>query len=198
MGRLESFCCHMEQTYPRLDVIINNAAQTVRRPPAYYAHLLEAERIDFTAPEEFDHDSVDPTDKGRSSITMMKEVLRGQLQFNESLCGGAGRSIQDTQRREGTSSSDQTAMILPKDPSEIMSSAQMTQLALIPGEEKDATMMFPEALTDVNGQQIDLRKQNSWTMRLSEVPTVEIAEVISFDVTPIYYCEMFFVGVDDA
>jgi NAD(P)-dependent dehydrogenase (short-subunit alcohol dehydrogenase family) len=31
---------------PRLDVIVHNAAQTVRRPPAFYAHMLGAERAD--------------------------------------------------------------------------------------------------------------------------------------------------------
>jgi NAD(P)-dependent dehydrogenase (short-subunit alcohol dehydrogenase family) len=41
---VERFASHLAATRPRLDVIINNAAQTVRRPPAFYAHLhaLEA------------------------------------------------------------------------------------------------------------------------------------------------------------
>ena len=33
----------MHGTYDRLDVLINNATQTIRRPAAYYAHLLPAE-----------------------------------------------------------------------------------------------------------------------------------------------------------
>lgn len=33
------------ENYDRLDAIVNNAAQTVRRPPAYYAHLVEAEKM---------------------------------------------------------------------------------------------------------------------------------------------------------
>lgn len=35
---------HLARTLPRLDFIINNACQTVRRPPAYYKHLLAAEQ----------------------------------------------------------------------------------------------------------------------------------------------------------
>ena len=37
----------------RLDFIINNACQTVRRPPAFYAHMMEGERAhrDDLAPE---------------------------------------------------------------------------------------------------------------------------------------------------
>ena len=40
---LERLCAHLASALPRLDVIVNNACQTVRRPPAYYRHLLEAE-----------------------------------------------------------------------------------------------------------------------------------------------------------
>ncbi len=37
--------------HPGLDVVINNAAQTVRRPPAFFKHLLDAERsADLPAP----------------------------------------------------------------------------------------------------------------------------------------------------
>jgi hypothetical protein len=40
---VEIFCRHVEQTYDRLDILINNAAQTVRRPPVFYSHLLANE-----------------------------------------------------------------------------------------------------------------------------------------------------------
>jgi NAD(P)-dependent dehydrogenase (short-subunit alcohol dehydrogenase family) len=40
---LESFCTQMLKTRSRLDFIINNACQTVRRPPAFYAHMMEGE-----------------------------------------------------------------------------------------------------------------------------------------------------------
>jgi NAD(P)-dependent dehydrogenase (short-subunit alcohol dehydrogenase family) len=41
--RAEAFVTHLYETYPYLDAIINNAAQTVKRPPAYYAHLIPFE-----------------------------------------------------------------------------------------------------------------------------------------------------------
>jgi NAD(P)-dependent dehydrogenase (short-subunit alcohol dehydrogenase family) len=40
---VEAFCREMLKTRSRLDFIINNACQTVRRPPAFYAHMMEAE-----------------------------------------------------------------------------------------------------------------------------------------------------------
>jgi NAD(P)-dependent dehydrogenase (short-subunit alcohol dehydrogenase family) len=41
---VEAFCHGLLTTRQRLDFIINNACQTVRRPPEFYAHMLEEER----------------------------------------------------------------------------------------------------------------------------------------------------------
>jgi NAD(P)-dependent dehydrogenase (short-subunit alcohol dehydrogenase family) len=40
---VEAFCQRMLATRPRLDFIINNACQTVRRPPEFYTHMMEGE-----------------------------------------------------------------------------------------------------------------------------------------------------------
>jgi len=40
---VEAFCRHMLKTHSRLDFIINNACQTVRRPPDFYSHMMECE-----------------------------------------------------------------------------------------------------------------------------------------------------------
>jgi NAD(P)-dependent dehydrogenase (short-subunit alcohol dehydrogenase family) len=40
---VEAFCHEMLTTRDRLDFIINNACQTVRRPPAFYEHMMESE-----------------------------------------------------------------------------------------------------------------------------------------------------------
>jgi NAD(P)-dependent dehydrogenase (short-subunit alcohol dehydrogenase family) len=41
---VEALCTHLLATLPRLDFIINNACQTVRRPPDFYNHMMEGER----------------------------------------------------------------------------------------------------------------------------------------------------------
>jgi NAD(P)-dependent dehydrogenase (short-subunit alcohol dehydrogenase family) len=40
---VETFAHHVLQTEPRLDFVIHNACQTVRRPAGFYAHLIERE-----------------------------------------------------------------------------------------------------------------------------------------------------------
>jgi NAD(P)-dependent dehydrogenase (short-subunit alcohol dehydrogenase family) len=49
---VEAFCREMLKTRARLDFIINNACQTVRRPPAFYAHMMEGETALKTMPEQ--------------------------------------------------------------------------------------------------------------------------------------------------
>ena len=46
LAELERFCAHVKNAFTRLDIIINNACQTIRRPPQYYEHLLVNERAD--------------------------------------------------------------------------------------------------------------------------------------------------------
>ena len=41
---VEAFCTHLSSTRERLDFIVNNACQTVRRPADFYRHMLEGER----------------------------------------------------------------------------------------------------------------------------------------------------------
>jgi NAD(P)-dependent dehydrogenase (short-subunit alcohol dehydrogenase family) len=40
---VEAFCRHLNGSRDRLDFIVNNACQTVRRPPEFYRHMLEGE-----------------------------------------------------------------------------------------------------------------------------------------------------------
>jgi NAD(P)-dependent dehydrogenase (short-subunit alcohol dehydrogenase family) len=42
---VEAFCRQMLKSRTRLDFIINNACQTVRRPPAFYEHMIEGETV---------------------------------------------------------------------------------------------------------------------------------------------------------
>lgn len=41
---VESFCAHIRSKFSRLDALINNACQTIRRPAAYYQHMIAGEK----------------------------------------------------------------------------------------------------------------------------------------------------------
>lgn len=44
---VEQFCQYVSRTYQKLDIIINNAAMTIRRPPAFYKHMMPTEMTAF-------------------------------------------------------------------------------------------------------------------------------------------------------
>ncbi|MCC6877322.1 MAG: SDR family oxidoreductase [Sandaracinaceae bacterium] len=46
---VEAFCQSFLQSHDRLDFILNNACQTVRRPPGFYRHLMDQERAELPA-----------------------------------------------------------------------------------------------------------------------------------------------------
>ncbi len=46
---VEAFCRRILASYERLDFLLNNACQTVRRPAAFYDHLLQAEAAPISA-----------------------------------------------------------------------------------------------------------------------------------------------------
>ncbi|MDA1272767.1 MAG: SDR family oxidoreductase [Verrucomicrobia bacterium] len=49
---VEAFCRHLLATRDRLDFIINNACQTVRRPPDFYEHMMQRETASLSAMPE--------------------------------------------------------------------------------------------------------------------------------------------------
>ena len=62
--------------------------------------------------------------------------------------------------------------------------AESSQLTLLPSDRMSAEEtreLFPEGVRDVNGQQVDLRDKNSWTMKLEDVPIGEAAEVMAIN-----------------
>ena len=59
-----------------------------------------------------------------------------------------------------------------------VNSAEASQLALLRSDAEVDAAMFPAGRTDVNGQQVDLRPVNSWMLKLGEVSTPELAEVL--------------------
>jgi len=46
---VEAFCRQLRARHDRLDFIVNNACQTVRRPAGYYEHLMQAETAELSA-----------------------------------------------------------------------------------------------------------------------------------------------------
>ncbi len=59
----------------------------------------------------------------------------------------------------------------------------LSQLALLEEDLDAGEHLFPEGALDQDLQQIDLRDENSWRMKLGDVPTVELLEVLLVNAT---------------
>src|SRR5688572_27082762 len=149
---VEAFCRELLATRTRLDFIVNNACQTVRRPPGFYAHMMAGETAAL-------HDMPDHVRRLIGSY----EGLRGHHLLPE----GGPLEI-DRSNRTG--------------PAGLTRAAQLSQVPMLPEEmapEERAAQkdLFPEGRLDQDLQQIDLRGRNSWRLLLHEVPSVELLEV---------------------
>ncbi|MBE4751646.1 SDR family oxidoreductase [Corallococcus sp. ZKHCc1 1396] len=161
---VELFARHIEETHDRLDILINNAAQTVRRPPGFYRHLLEGELRDVTSlPQE-----VRPLLAGHQAcIAALRPALNP---------GSPGNVLRAGDTDVSTALSATTWR--SSDPAlGIHSSAALSLLPYAMEQEPDTQALFPQGRLDADLQQVDLRTTNSWRLKLSEVQTAEMLEV---------------------
>jgi NAD(P)-dependent dehydrogenase (short-subunit alcohol dehydrogenase family) len=186
---VEAFCREILASHSRLDFIVNNACQTVRRPPAFYAHMMAGEQ---SALKDM------PVDAGR--LLGKYEGLR------------AYRMLPEGSVTEEPALEREMANIAG-----LTHAAELSQVPLLAEEMPDAYghvgrdprsghvgrdprsghvgrdprsgpagsdprsgltgSLFPQGRLDQDLQQIDLRDRNSWRLLLHEVPSVELLEV---------------------
>ncbi len=145
---VEAFCRHLLATRARLDFIINNACQTVRRPPDFYQHMMAREN----AP-------LNELPKGARQLLGAYEGLRGYYMLPE---GDATPALLKHRISEVAG---------------LTHAAELSQVSLLPEELAAQKGLFPEGRLDQDLQQVDLREHNSWRLMLAEVPSVELLEV---------------------
>lgn len=148
---VELFAKYMVETCDRLDFLLNNAAQTVRRPRGFFAHVVAEEKFDAVSAE------------ARQLLSNYRDCCAKIDQLSlESDANG----LISYHNRVGGHSADGIA-----------ASAEMSQLVLLPDDLSHGKEVFPEGQYDADLQQVDLRSTNSWRMRLGEVPTAELLEI---------------------
>jgi NAD(P)-dependent dehydrogenase (short-subunit alcohol dehydrogenase family) len=151
---VEAFCHELLTTRDRLDFIINNACQTVRRPPEFYEHMMAGET---------------------ASLREMPEAQRRLLGRYAGLRGyhllpEAGAPPEAAVARPGIDG----RML---DLAGLTHAAELSQVRLLPEEQRAQKDLFPQGRLDQDLQQVDLRGRNSWRLLLAEVSSVELLEV---------------------
>ncbi len=159
---VEAFCRHLLATRNRLDFIVNNACQTVRRPPDFYRHMMELETASLvTLPES------------ARRLLGAYEGLRGYNLLPE-----AGAPNSDPARLVNGLVPAGSATGSPLSPlAGLAHAAELSQVPLLAEELEAQKGLFPQGRLDQDLQQVDLRDRNSWRFLMAEVPTFELLEV---------------------
>ncbi|CAG2532554.1 MULTISPECIES: SDR family NAD(P)-dependent oxidoreductase [Maribacter] len=161
---VEIFCNFVEQQYDKLDILINNAAQTVRRPAGFYHHLMENEEREF------------------SSLPKFAQMV---LSDHESC-------LEELKTFSSKASPNQNMPVTwhgPEPGIGLRASAQLSQIPYSFDNALVAQEVFPTGELDADLQQVDLRKTNSWRLKLGEIETTEMIEVqLVNSVAPFVLC----------
>jgi NAD(P)-dependent dehydrogenase (short-subunit alcohol dehydrogenase family) len=145
---VDLFTRFLGERLPRLDYILNNACQTVRRPAGFFQHLLDAE----AAP-----------------LAELPAESRAVLAEHAELCRALGAQPERNAR---------ALAVAPMGQGEgLVHSAALSQRRYLDDDYRADEALFPANRYDEDLQQVDLREINSWRLRLHEVETPELLEV---------------------
>eukprot|EP00026_Physarum_polycephalum_P007793 Phypoly_transcript_07860.p1 GENE.Phypoly_transcript_07860~~Phypoly_transcript_07860.p1 ORF type:complete len:352 (+),score=49.12 Phypoly_transcript_07860:465-1520(+) len=153
---VNEFISHVQSHYTRIDMLINNAAQTKRRPRAYYYEVVEKERrlMGGDLSEKF----------------LIKNFSENPFLIeNPSESTEVAQIVSKVSVMElGDVSIDPT---LPK-------SAALSQVPLHPMDlAKRDDKLFPPGKVDEHNEPLDLRPSTTWDQKIDEISTVELLEV---------------------
>jgi NAD(P)-dependent dehydrogenase (short-subunit alcohol dehydrogenase family) len=148
---VELFTRFLLERLPRLDYILNNACQTVRRPAGFFQHLLAREA---------------------EAIATLPAALRAPLERHDEL-----RRTLDGTHLSGSAGGALIAASARAHGEGLLHSAALSQRRYLDEDYRDGEALFPMNRYDEDRQQIDLRETNSWRLRLHEVETPELLEV---------------------
>jgi NAD(P)-dependent dehydrogenase (short-subunit alcohol dehydrogenase family) len=151
---VEHFLEHLRATYSALDILVNNAAQTVRRPLDYYSPLLAFEQTPLALLPpvqqvlvQRSHEALPPTPFASAGVLPL------------------------------TLPAD---FALPQLPSATLLHDYGSQAVLPPAHPGVLSATTPYGSY---GTQIDPRQQNSWTLPFNEIDLTEFLEVQTINVT---------------
>ncbi len=153
---VEMFARYLLASEKDLDFLVNNAAQTVRKPPGFYRHLMDWESTAFQD---------------------LPAPLKGLLQAHEH----CKHALESKMLPADETALENTVLKAWPGKSPAVGIRASAKLSMIPynfdEEAKPDPEIFPAGKLDADLQQVDLRNINSWRLALADVSTPEMLEV---------------------
>ena len=163
------FISHVKEKYKKLDILINNAAQTIHRPPAYYEKISTFELNTHQL-------ALQSSSKIYSlSYSTIKCVDNDPFLLH----GKCFDSSRDNQSIITATHCNSSLTSLPPSNSPLFSS-QYAMIPVLPSDnlsEDEKLKLFPDNLFDEHNEPIDLRKKSSWNSTINEIHPIEMIEV---------------------
>lgn len=142
MNDINNFYNYVKNKFVKLDILIHNAAQTIRRPKEFYQHMIPNEKLQCGLLTNGENELV-----SNCSTVVLPNGIDKHL-FN-------------------------VFNVL----------------------ESDDLTNFPNDSLDANGEQIDLRKSNTWTKTLENVEIKELTELLTINTVSPFYMNQLFIGM---
>lgn len=169
----ERFVNYLSENFPYIDILINNAAQTVRRSTSYYRYLLQIESAPLAQEEE------------------SKIIKNDFIYVPENMLGdGSGANpdaaaLQTLFNTSSKSKKNSIANMKIKNEKNLPLSVIASQIKIM--DEKEGPT---KTIMGGDGQPIDFsQEKSSWNMELDEIPFQEFTEVQIINTwTPYYLC----------
>lgn len=145
---IDEFYNFVKERFTKIDILIHNAAQTIRRPREFYQHLIHDEMLQFKQIENV------------TEITNLNNL-------------------------NNSNNSNSTELILRDDIS--------NHLTKVFGPlTTDDQNNFPIDQFDNNGEQIDLRKTNTWIKKLGDIDMTELTELLTINTLAPFHMNQIF------
>jgi len=207
---LEAFCRFLVGKFcdTGIDILINNACQTIRRPTAYYLPTCEKEEELWKEADDTHKDLLGGCvqfeqirqrlliDQGLGGVDSQRRLPEASSSTNaqvspecETTQESSDTTMEEVIPSQSTTNDNETALVTTVIGGEetssvapsfertgISHSTTMAQMVLLPEDVGISDSILPRGLTDINNQQLDLRKTNSWLLKMEDVSTPEVME----------------------
>ena len=158
---VDKFISYLYSNFKKIDILINNAAQTLRRNVLFYKHLLDIEARPL---ESFNDDAI-------------FEILPSKhFELWRSLANSPSLLPM-------LDFSDETKI------NEMSLTVLQSQIPILDDDFKPDVSKFPLNILDKDQQQVDLSNKNSWKLEIDEINMFEFAETQFINTwSPFFLC----------
>ena len=161
---VDKFVTYLYSNFDKLDILINNAAQTLRHSTQFYKHLLDIET--------------------KPLVSFNDEDIYKILPFQEIEVWTKNTSTVMLEE-QNNNSNNQVSLIN----NDVSFSFIQSQLPILDVDFNPDMSKFPTNVLDKDHQQVDLTEKNSWKLEIDDLNIFEFAEtqlINSF--SPFYLC----------